>query len=303
MSTTIVLQQMAVIAILVLIGVYLYKKGIVDEYTSKRLSIIVMDIVNPALIMSCIITGNMTVSHQQLLVAIGMAIIFYGMLCILGLCIPRILPIKMTDRKMYNVMTVYTNVGFIGIPLAKAMLSDNAMLYVIVCNVMYCLLFYTHGVQVIGGKKSKLELRKLFTPGTIMALLTLVLFWFHIILPPVLANSIIYMGNATVFLSMSLLGVSIAKASIKEGLKIKGLWGYILIRMILVPIGLGIVLKMLSIEREMIQAFCLMASMPVANLPLIQAEKVGEDTALLSQAIVVTTLMSFGTITFVMSLL
>lgn len=303
MSTTIVLKQMAVIAILVLIGVYLYKKGIVDEYTSKRLSIIVMDIVNPALVMSCIITGNMTVSHQQLLVAIGMAIIFYGMLCILGLCIPRILPIKMTDRKMYNVMTVYTNVGFIGIPLAKAMLSDNAMLYVIVCNVMYCLLFYTHGVQVIGGKKGKLELRKLFTPGTIMALLTLVLFWFHITLPPVLANSIIYMGNATVFLSMSLLGVSIAKASIKEGLKIKGVWGYILMRMILVPIGLGIVLKMLSVEKEMIQAFCLMASMPVANLPLIQAEKVGEDTALLSQAIVVTTLMSFGTITFVMSLL
>lgn len=303
MSTGIILEQMAVIAILVLIGVYLYKKGIVDECTSKKLSIIVMDIVNPALVMSCIITGNMTVSHKQLLIAIGVGCAFYGLLCVLGLIIPRILPIKAAERKMYNVMTVYTNVGFIGIPLAKAMLSDNAMLYVIICNVMYCLLFYTHGVYVIGGNRGKLELRKIFTPGTIMSVLTIVLFWFHITLPAVLANSITYMGNATVFLSMSLLGVSIAKASIKEGLKIKGVWAYILIRMLLVPIGLGLVLKFLGFEREMVQAFCLMAFMPVANLPLIQAEKVGEDTTLLSQAIVVTTLISFITVTFGMSFL
>ena len=96
-------------------------------------------------------------------------------------------------------MTVYTNVGFIGIPVGRAVLSDSAMLYVIVCNVMYCLLFYTHGVTVLGGKEERIDLKKIFSPGTIMALLTLVIFWFDLKLPAVLSNSIIYLGNATVF--------------------------------------------------------------------------------------------------------
>ena len=52
MSTSVVLQQMGVITILVAIGIILYKKKIVDDYTSPKLSAIVMDVCNPALILA-----------------------------------------------------------------------------------------------------------------------------------------------------------------------------------------------------------------------------------------------------------
>lgn len=303
MSTWIILQQMAVIAILVLTGVYLYKKGVIDSVTSKKMSTIVMDVVNPALVMSCVITGDMDVTHKELLQAVGVGIALYVVLGLLGMVLPRALPIKKEERKFYNMMTVYTNVGFIGIPLAKAVLSDSAMLYVIICNVMYCLMFYTHGVQTLSGKKEKIQIKRIFSPGTVMSVLTLVMFWFDIKLPAVLADSIVYLGNATVFMSMCLLGASIAKSDIKDGLKEKSIWLYILLRMILVPVVLVYILKLLGFEGEMVQAFCLMAAMPVANLPLIQAEKTGEDTVLLSRGITITTLVSFVTITVVMSIL
>lgn len=303
MNALIILQQMAVIAILVLVGVYLQKKDIIDEHTSKKLSVIVMDVVNPALIMSCVLSGDITATHKDLISAIGVGVVLYAFLCVLGFVIPVILPIQKEQRKFYNMMTVYTNVGFIGIPVAKAVLSDSAMLYVIICNVMYCLLFYTHGVTVLGGKKEKIDVKKIFSPGTVMSLLTLLIFWFHISLPAVISNSIIYLGNATVFLSMSLLGVSIAKSSLKNGLKNKSIWIYIAIRMLAVPILLVLILKALHYPEEMVQAFCLMAAMPVANLPLIQAEKIGEDTELLSNGIMVTTVLCFVTITFLMSVL
>jgi predicted permease len=45
-----------------------------------------------------------------------------------------------------------------------------------------------------------------------------------------------------------------------------------------------------------------MAAMPVGNLPLIQSEKMGEDTSLLSSAITVSTIVSIGTITGLMVL-
>jgi hypothetical protein len=42
--------------------------------------------------------------------------------------------------------------------------------------------------------------------------------------------------------------------------------------------------------------------MPVGNLPLIQSEKMGEDTQLLSKGIAMTTIVSMVTITFLMIL-
>ena len=44
-------------------------------------------------------------------------------------------------------------------------------------------------------------------------------------------------------------------------------------------------------------AMCLMAAVPVGNLPMIQAERIGEDTSTLASAIAVTTAVSMVTIT------
>ena len=302
MSTSVVLQQMGVITILVAIGIYLYKKKVVDSTVSQKLSVIVMDICNPALIMASILSGNITATHQDLITAMILGASFYAGLVILGFIFPFIIKSDNNSRRFYNLMTVYTNVGFIGIPVARAILPENAILYVIVCNVMYCLLFYTHGVVVLSNGKEKINLKKIFSPGTIMAVLSLVIFWFGITPPPIISNSISFIGNATVFLSMTLLGVSIARSKIADGLKNIRIWIYIVLRMIALPIGMFFVLKALRFDSVTVLALCLMASMPVGNLPLIQAEKTGEDTSLLSSAITISTIASIFIITILMSI-
>ena len=293
---------MGVITILVAIGIYLYKKKVVDSTVSQKLSVIVMDICNPALIMASILSGNITATHQDLITAMILGASFYAGLVILGFIFPFIIKSDKNSRRFYNLMTVYTNVGFIGIPVARAILPENAILYVIVCNVMYCLLFYTHGVVVLSNGKEKINLKKIFSPGTIMAVLSLVIFWFGITPPPIISNSISFIGNATVFLSMTLLGVSIARSKISDGLKNVRIWIYIVLRMIALPIGMFFVLKALRFDSVTVLALCLMASMPVGNLPLIQAEKTGEDTSLLSSAITISTIASIFIITILMSI-
>ena len=91
MSTVIILKQMCVIAILVAIGVYLYKRNIIDNSVSPRLSAITMDICNPALIMSSVLTGNITAPREKLLVSIGLGVVIYGTLIGLGFFLPHIL--------------------------------------------------------------------------------------------------------------------------------------------------------------------------------------------------------------------
>lgn len=300
MSTSIVLQQMGVITILVGIGIFLYKRGVVDDHTSQRMSTIVMDVCNPALILASLLSGNVTATHHDLIVAIVLGASFYIGLVILGFIFPKLIR-GGEDSRFYNMMTVYTNVGFIGIPVARAILPENAILYVIICNVMYSLLFYTHGIIIMSNGKEKLSLKKILSPGTIMAVVSLVIFWFNIYLPPIIANSISYLGNATVFLSMTLLGVGIARSNITSGIKNPRIWIYIIVRMIAVPVALFFALKMAGFSSITIMGLCLMAAMPIGNLPLIQCEKMGEDTELLSGAIAISTLSSIATITVLMT--
>ena len=300
------------ICILVAIGIFLFKKGVVDNVTSKKLSAIVVDVCNPALIMGSILSGNMTATHKDLLTAALLGVFFYGFMVALGFIIPLILRVKRDDRKFYNLMTVYTNTGFLGIPVAKAILPANAILYVIVINIFYSLLFYTHGMFILGrGKetgeggavqKKRNPLLNLISPGTIMSVLSLVVFWFNIKLPPILANTIEYVGNATIFLSMTLLGVFIARSKIASSLKNLRIWIYILIRMIIIPVAIVFLMRALKFDPTATLAMCLMTSVPVGNLPMIQAEKIGENTDILSSGIAVTTIVSGVTITVFMSI-
>lgn len=307
MSISIILQQMGVICILTGIGFLLYKRNIIDDRGSQRLSTIVVDICNPALIMASILSGNMTATRKDLLVAISLGAAFYFLLVVLGFIIPRILKVEPDKRKFYNLMTVYTNTGFLGIPIARAILPANSILYVIVINIFYSLLFYTHGMAVFhSGTDRKTGSGKhpflsIFNAGTVMALLSLAVFWFELTLPPIIANTIEYVGNATVFLSMSLLGVSIARSSFFKSFKNIKIWLYIILRMLIIPVAIVFVMKLTGFDTESTLALCLMAAVPAGSLPLITAEKMGMDTELLSSSIAMTTCISIFSITAIMS--
>lgn len=72
--------------------------------------------------------------------------------------------------------------------------------------------------------------------------------------------------------------------------------------MLLVPTILFVVLRAMAFSSETILGLCLMAAMPIGNLPLIQSQKMGEDTELLANAIAISTITSIATITILMSI-
>lgn len=302
MSSTIVIQQMSVIMILVGVGIYLYKRKVIDQTVSQKISVIILDICNPAMILSSALSGNVTATHEELLKAFLVGLLFYFGLVLLGQLMPILLRSEKPKRRFYTMMTVYTNIGFIGIPVTKALLPEKAMLYVVICNVLYALLFYTHGITVLSEGREKMKLRSILSPGTIMAVVSLLIIWFDYKPSVVVSSSLSHIGNATVFLSMALLGVSIARSKIGEGFRNLRLWGFAGLRMVLVPTAVFFLLRAVGCDEVMVLTFSLMAMMPIGNLPLIQAEKMGEDTKLLSGAIAVTTILSMATITLLMIL-
>ena len=301
METIVILQQMAVIACLVLIGYGTYKKKVIDNRFCRQLYVLIVDFTNPALMISAVLSGEITASRKDVLTALLIAAVLYAILCVLGATVPRFLGVEQEDRRFYHLLTVYTNTGFIGIPLATAILPENAMIYVIVFNIMFSIYMYTHGVLVLGGEG--IQLKKLISPGTIAAIAALLIYWFRIPVPDMPANFVHYLGNSTTFLTMIMLGASIAQQSIIACFKDKVVWRYIIYRMLLLPAVLILALKAMHLNPDMILAYCLMLALPAANMPLILAEKEGYPTATLSKVILTTTLVSFFTITCLLSVL
>ncbi|MBQ3979401.1 MAG: AEC family transporter, partial [Lachnospiraceae bacterium] len=266
MSLSVILQQMGVICILVAIGIFLEKRGKVSSLTSKQISAIVVDICNPALILASILSGDITATHKDLLIGAGLGAAFYALLVVLGFLFPHLLRVPKDERRFYHLMVVYTNTGFLGIPVARAVLPANSILYVIVINVFYSLFFYTHGLAILGngksGEKRRFSPLMLLNPGILMALAALAVFWFDVTLPPILANTAIYVGNATVFLSMMLLGINIARSSLTSHLRNARIWAYIVLRMILLPVGIAVLMNALSFDPAATLAMVLMAAVP-----------------------------------------
>ena len=101
---------------------------------------------------------------------------------------------------------------------------------------------------------------------------------------------------------MVLLGVNISRSKLSSSLKDLRIWAFVLLRMILFPAAVVIIMNALHIDKAAIFAMCLMAAVPVGNMPMIQAEKQGMDTRVLSSAIAVTTAVSMASITLLIAL-
>ena len=106
------LEQMVILFLLMGVGFYCYKKGIITDESSKKISAIVVNVANPAMIL----TGCMSedkISGQELLMTAGIVIGVYAVLLILAMIIPRLLRIESKSRGVYQAMTVFSNIGFI----------------------------------------------------------------------------------------------------------------------------------------------------------------------------------------------
>ena len=289
MSLEIVFAQMIVIVILVCVGIGLYKRKYIDETMSEKLSAIVVDVCNPVLCLSCGLEAKGAAGHKEIAFAFMAAFLVYAFLLVSGFFVPKICGISRENQKYYNMMMVYGNIGFIGIPVAKAVLPPEAMIYVIILNIMYSVIFYTHGIWLMGAKK---EAHFRLQPGLVCSVLTIIIFWFELSFPDIVTQSITYIGNATTFLSMTLLGCSFAAVSAKV---FKGNWKtylFIILKMLAIPVVLGYLLSILKVNEHMVQAFVLLVAMPAGNMPLMLAKQVGEDTEVLTQGILLTTIVT-----------
>ena len=232
----------------------------------------------------------------------AIAFIIFFLLLLVGNVMGRILRAPKDQWNYYCLMTMFGNVGFIGIPLGTAILGNQCLIYIAVFNFMFYIYIYTYGIYLLTkqkGTKEKMNPRVFLNPGTVAAFLTVLIFFLKIPVPTVAAESLDYMGRATVFLAIFVIGTSLAQVSVKEILKEYRLYIFIAIRFILIPIITALVMRMITDDMLILGITVIMTAVPAGNMPLMFAKERDLDADIISKGIILSTVLSLVTIPIV----
>lgn len=310
MSISVVFEQMIIIFILILTGVLLYKKNMLSESTSKQLSGLIVNVTNPAVLICSAFEEGPKASLAELGTGLFVFLAAYAVLILLAYLIPLLMKVPAHARYSYQMLTIFGNVGFIGIPLASAVLGSASLIFVSLSNLVYNILVYTLGYSILKKaaikqgvyKSAEIEdniFHKIVNAGTISAVLTIVFYLGDFHVPVVISSSISYAGRATTLLSMLVLGVSVAQMAPRDIFSHPKLYLFTVIRQILVPIAFTLLLGLFVSNPLILNACALMLAVPAGNMPLMLSKQLNVEEATISQGIILTTIFSLVTIPIV----
>nr|WP_288977257.1 AEC family transporter [uncultured Blautia sp.] len=301
MSGLVVMKQMIIIFALIMAGFLLHKRRILSSAASKDMSALVLNLCSPALIVSSMFSDLTSISRKNVGLVALIGILCFAFLIILGYALTKILRVPVSRREAYILMTVFGNLGFIGLPVASAVLGPKSMVYVIVFNFLFNVVIFTFGIMLVkkGVEGVEQSWTDIFSPGFIACILAFIIYWFNIKIPADLQSLVNYCGNACTLLSLLVIGMSLVGMNLGSVFKNKRLLLFTAIRFIAVPIALALLLKPFLPDYIMRASIVLMMSLPVANMPMMMAEQYGKETTTISEGIILSTVLSAATISLV----
>lgn len=295
--------QMLSLAILILVGVFVAKRGLLDNHTMGQMSVLINYLFNPMMMMSSAIGSLGHIDKQALFLLFAIVVGIYLVLMVVGHFAAPFFDSRPGQRQLYQLMIMFSNIGFMGIPVVRGVFGEEFVVYVLAFVVGYNVFFYTYGVALMNGKMDLKALKSAVNPGTICTILTLLLVIFEPPVPDFLATVVEYLGDVTSPLAMIAVGVTLANADLKAVFTDKKMYLFTFVKMIVIPLLAIPLLKLLPFSETIIGVCLVEIGMPVANLVLIIGTEKGLDCSNVSASIIMTTLLSMITIPILVALI
>ncbi len=301
----ILLKQMLVLFIMMLVGVYCRKKGIFNDEANKRISSLVVNVANPALILSSSINQEAVIEGMEFMKTFLLAWGMFGVLMVSAFFMPKILRADVSEYGTYRTMTIFSNIGFMGFPVIDAMYGSEALLYATMFLIPFNVLIYTYGISVMKkqGEKTGFQIQKILNVGVISCVVALVIYLTGLPMPVVIENSVDSISSLTAPLSMMVIGDSLTKINLKKLFCNGRMLVFSAIKLLLIPIAGVSLIKLLGLNPLLTGVCMIMLATPVGSMNAMLAQEYGGDYELASQGVTITTLLAVVTMPLVSMLM
>ncbi len=296
MTIITVFFQMLALLIMIGAGYFMAKKDMLDSHTNTQMSKMIVNVFNPMLILASAANSAGQVSLGTIglvgIIALGMFAVFIAV----GMVLSPFFDKSPQQRKIFQEMFVFSNLGFIGIPVVSSILGEEYVVYVTEFLLIYTIVFYTYGVALMDGKFSLSSLKSMINPGTVSGFTALLIIVCGIQLPGFLKTAITYLGNVTSPMALVAVGFTLAHSDLRKIFCQPRLYVFSAVKLLLLPLALLPLLRLVTGDGALISVCMVMFGMPIGNMPLILGTQKGIDGSTCSAAIILTTILCVFTI-------
>ena len=213
-------------------------------------------------------------------------------------------------RRPLRLAAVFSNAGFMGIPLEQAILGDAGVFYGVVYIVVFNLFMWSWGYGTMQnpsapGTRHQVPCTKMWVnPGTVGLALGAPLFFLSVKLPAVIGVPVHHMANLNTPLAMIVIGYALAGAEFGKMLRTGAVYVATVVRLVACPLLAIAALYPFraALDRNMMLAMVIAASAPVAAMVSMFAAKFGRDVDVSVAVVSGTTLLSILTMPVVIAL-
>lgn len=292
--------QMLAFLLMIGAGYFITRRGMLDGHTNSQMSGLLVNVFNPLLIVSSAANAVGLISPDTMrtvgLIACGMFAVFI----LAGMLLSPVFERDQDQRKIFQLMFVFSNLGFIGIPVVSGIIGEEYVVYVTEFILIYTILLYTYGVGLLSRKFSLSALKEMVNPGTVLSVAALVIIIWEIQIPDFLKTAAAYLGNVTSPMALIAIGFNLAQSELKKIFGQLRLYLFAAVKLLILPLLLLPLLKAATSDIHLISVCMVMFGMPVGNIPLMLGMQKGIDVSAGSAAIILTTVLCVFTIPVLM---
>lgn len=296
------LQQMGILFLIMLVGFICQKIGLMNATGNKMISVLVVQVANPALILAAGINKTDTIEGKNLLFAVLLALGIYTLAIICSMIVPKLLKIPKRQVGTYKAMMVFSNIGFMGFPVISAVYGAQALLYASIFLIPFNVLIYTWGIKIMTennpkeeSKKNKIPWGKIFNVGVISCIITMILYITKLPVPKMIETTVNYFSGLTAPLSMMVIGASMVNMKLKDLFLNKKMLVFMFIKMLMIPIIGVLIIKPMGLSRELVGVCLIMLATPVGSMNAMLTQQYDGDYELASQGVALSTILSVVT--------
>ena len=300
----IVFGKVLAIFLMILVGFVANRLKVLSNEAIPHITNLMLYVTAPCMALCSIYSKELSadVITATIQVMVGSAI-FFVVTTLFSALIVKLLKFKpKEDHGMYMVSITTVNSGFMGFPVTKAIFGNDLFYLMVMENIL--LNFYMYGVVPplldIGGS-TKISFKKVMKSMCNICVIAVIIGFIMLLLglrPPAIIDEVIQsLSDATIPLSMILVGMQLGSSNIKSILKNKFMLIIDFIAMVGLPLITFLIVNQMDFLYTDVKVILIFAaSFPTAVAPVAIAEQQGKNSQSLAEIVSLTTFTSLITV-------
>ncbi len=293
--------QVAILYVLVLVGFICDKTKLFTEEASKRTIDLLLYIVTPCMIINAFLEMEATPRIvQRFFYSLALMFLTHFIAILMNLLFFHG---KDEQNPVFKYASIYGNVGFMGLPLAQAVIGAEGVLYCTSGLIAFNVITFIHGFKMMGGSQYHLNIKSLLTnPGILSVVIGLPLFLLKIKLPTVIAEPISLVAGLNAPVAMIIFGTYLSHTNLLTMFLEKRIYLVAFLKLIVLPLICIFGYRFIGVKGSLLVACTITACVPSGNNTFMFASKFHKDAGKASQIVALVSVFSIITMPVMIAL-